>query len=337
MKIILKKIIDEKLEKDWIFLEKNNNFLIYQSYQWNLSWLKENINYYDLLIICVYDDENLVIIFPLCIIKKFKFKVLRWIGYDISDYLGPIISNKHKIEKEKFNDIWISILKLIENQCDLIFLDKQVNENFFPNNLIVKNLECKKYDENFRTNLLKWNEIKKNKSRSLQKIRWAKKKLSEIGELEFFEEIDENNEKKNLIKKIIEWKKEKNENSNFLKSFTERFYSNFSNDEKLIVSGLKLDNDYIALSLGFKSDKNYFYLIPSYKIDQKINKYSPGKILMIELLDHFESKKFEYFDFCDGKEHYKLSWSDNKVNLITYIKPTNLLGLILKFFLNFKK
>ena len=202
MKIILKKNIDEKLEKDWIFLERNNNFLIYQSYQWNLSWLKENISCYDLLIICVYDNEHPVIIFPFCIVKKFKIKVLRWIGYDISDYLGPIISSKHKIEKEKFSEIWTSILKLIKNQCDLIFLDKQVNENFFSDNLIVKNLQCKKYDENYRTDLFKWSEIKKNKSRSLQKIRWAKKKLSEIGKLEFFREIVENNEKKDLIKKL---------------------------------------------------------------------------------------------------------------------------------------
>ena len=58
---------------------------------------------------------------------------------------------------------------------------------------------------------------------------------------------------------------------------------------------------------------------------------------MIELLDYFETQKFDYFDFCDGKEPYKLSWSDNKVDLIKYIKPTNLLGSILKFLLNIKK
>ena len=165
----------------------------------------------------------------------------------------------------------------------------------------------------------------------------GKKKLSNMGELKFIEKVNDFNEKKKLIKKAIDWKKEKKNKSGFLRSFSEKFYSNILDDKSIVISGLKLDNHFIAISLGFVQGLNYFYLVPSYKIDHNFIKYSPGKILMIELLNYFQNKNFKYFDFCDGQESYKENWTNNKIDINLYIKPTNLLGLILSFFFKIKK
>ena len=131
MKIILKKKIDELLRKDWIFLEKNNNPLIYQTLIWNESWLNENDKNKEVLIFVAYDNENPVIIFPFCIVQKFNFRILRWIGYDMSDYLGPLISDEYKLKRIDFENIWQEIFNSIKKKCDLILLDKQINKNFF--------------------------------------------------------------------------------------------------------------------------------------------------------------------------------------------------------------
>ena len=203
--------------------------------------------------------------------------------------------------------------------------------------MIVKNLDCDKYDKIYRTDLFKWNEIKKNKNRTLQKFRWSKKKLSEVGNLKFIEKVDNYHEKKNLINKAILWKKEKMKKSKFVVSFSEKFYCNLIDDKNIIISGLKLDDDFIAISLGFSKNQNYFYLVPSYKVTSNLEKYSPGKILMIELIDFFANKNFKYFDFCDGKETYKEYWTNNMIELMEYIKPTNLSGLLLRFLLKIKK
>ena len=336
MKIILKKEIDKFLKKDWKFLEKKNNFLVFQKLSWHLSWLRENEKYKNLSIIIVYRDGKPILLFPFCIVKKFNFKILRWICYDISDYLGPLVDNEQIIEKKDFEQIWNKIFELVKNECDLVFLDKQVNENFFPNNPITKNLYCKKTKQNYRIDLLKWDEIKKSKSKSLQKFRWAKKKLSDFGELKFIEKVGDTNERQKLVKLAIEWKKAKKDKSTFLKSFSDKFYSNILDDTNFIVSGLKLNNEFIAISLGFTNNLNYFYLVPSYKINSDLIKYSPGKILMIELLDCFKKKNFEYFDYCDGHEPYKENWANNTVDMISYIKPTNLKGLMLSIFLKIK-
>jgi len=337
MKITLKRDIDESLKNDWIYLEKNNSFFIFQTLLWNLSWLKENHKQDDILIVTVHDKENPVIIFPFCVVKKFNFKILKWIGHDISDYLGPLINKKYKLESILFTDIWDSIIKLIKKECDYIFLDKQTNENFFSNNPIVKYLNCKKYDETYGINLTKWDELKKYKNKSLQKFRWSKKKLLEIGNLEFVKKIESDDEKKVSIKKIIDWKKNKKNNLNFSKSFSDKFYLNFINDNNITISGLKLNKNFIALSLGYEKNENYLYLVPSYKGDDDLIRFSPGKILMIELIDYFESQKFKYFDFCDGKETYKENWTNNKVDLFKYTKSTNFFGIVLNFLLKIKK
>ena len=158
-----------------------------------------------------------------------------------------------------------------------------------------------------------------------------------MGELRFVEKVDNDYEKKNLINKVILWKKEKNNKLKFPKSFSDKFYFNFINDDNVILSGLKLNNEYIAISLGFENNQNYFYLVPSYKVASHLEKYSPGRILMIELINYFENKKFKYSDFCDGKENYKENWTNNVVELMEYIKPTNLLGLLFIIFYKMKK
>ena len=111
-------------------IRKKNNSLIFQKLSWNLSWLSENEKYKIFSIIIVYNNDKPKI-FPFCIVKKFNFKILRWIGYDISDYLGPLVDNEQIIEKKDFEIIWDKIFELVKNECDLVLLDKQVDENFF--------------------------------------------------------------------------------------------------------------------------------------------------------------------------------------------------------------
>ena len=336
MKIILKEEVDEFLKKDWKILEDRNNFLIFQSLNWNLKWLEKNKKEKDIKIFITYENDQPILIFPFCIVKKFGFKIIKWIGHDISDYLGPLVDSQYRDEKVKFNQIWNDIFKIVKSKCDLIYLEKQISHDIFFYNFLIKNLKCKKYDETYGVNFSNWAELKRAKNKTLQKFRWSKKKLSEIGELEFIPNIEAISEKKNLLKNIIDWKVEGKINSSFVKSFSNEFYIGFMNNDDIQISGLKLNNSFIALSLGLKKFKSYFYLVPSYKNKKELIRYSPGKILMIELIDYFYAKDFQYFDFCNGNEIYKKDWSNNKIDLFLYIKPTNLVGFVLNFFLKLR-
>jgi len=106
MKIILKKKFDQTVQKAWNSLEKKNNFVIFQTLNWNKSWLKINSSNNSIFIFIVYKDEKVVALFPFYLQKKFFFKIIKWIGYDVSDYLGPLIDKDYVVTQNEFNDVW---------------------------------------------------------------------------------------------------------------------------------------------------------------------------------------------------------------------------------------
>jgi len=58
------------------------------------------------------------------------------------------------------------------------------------------------------------------------------------------------------------------------------------------------------------------------------NKYSPGKILISELIKWSITKKIKVFDFGLGEENYKKYWSNRTESLFRYFYTKNLKGLI---------
>ena len=135
---------------------------------------------------------------------------------------------------------------------------------------------------------------------------------------------------------MIQWKKNTQNKKKFINSFIDKFYFEFLENENLSISALKLNNEYIAGILGFKFKNNYYFLLPSYKFDDETFKLSPGRILLINLINFLYEKKLDYFNFCDGNQSYKKEWSNERINLEIYLKSNNFKGFLLKNFLNFK-
>ena len=57
------------------------------------------------------------------------------------------------------------------------------------------------------------------------------------------------------------------------------------------------------------------------------NKYSPGRILLLKLIQWSIENGLKYFDFTIGNESYKKDWCDNQLELYKVIKPITLKGL----------
>ena len=338
MEIILKKFFDEKLFKDWDFIEKKNDLLIFQSYQWNFNWCKLNKIEENIRILIIYDKENPIFIFPLFVDRIFSFKVIRWIGYDLSDYNGPIVGDYLKADQINLQEIWGKVFDILKSESDLIFLDKMIDEENYLCNPFLKYMKCQNYDITYGINFSNWEETKKEKNKSFQKIRWSKRKLSNLEKLTFFENIQDV-KKEELVMKIINWKNKtiKNKKKIAFKLYNENFYKKFINNKNIFFSGLKLGNDYISLSLNIELKKHILYLMPAYEQDNKILKYSPGKILMLELIQFYHDIGKNYFDFGNGKEFYKNEWSNNKRPLFCYIKNSNILGSLLMYLYKFKR
>ena len=335
MQIILKRELDENLKRDWHHLENKNDLIIFQTLKWNKKWIKFN-NIKNILIFVVYADEKPVAIFPFYKEKKFFFEILKWIGNDISDYLGPVVDNNSLREKKSFDLIWDQILLKIKPECDLIYLDKQANDESLFYNPITNFLKCKKYNTNYGINLSQWNSVLKDKNKSIQQYRSKKKKLSLLGNFEFINNVENFENKKKLITQMIQWKKINKNKNKFIKTFEDKFYFDFLENDNLSISAFKLNNEYIAGILGLKFKNNYYFLLPSYKLENETFKLSPGRILLIDLINFLYEKKLNFFNFCDGNQHYKKEWSNEKINLKIYLKSNNLKGFLLKIFFKFQ-
>ncbi len=336
MQIILKREFDEDLKKDWCQLEKKNNLIIFQTYKWNENWIKFNKIEYMVMIFIVYDNNEPIAIFPFYKQKKFFFNILRWIGNDVSDYPGPIIDSNYFRKNFFFDNIWKEIILKIKFECDLIYLDKQTDHKTLFNNPLKNFLKCTKYGVNYGINLSGWETILKDKNKSIQQYRSKKKKLSSLGNFEFIYNVNNLIDKKNLISDMIKWKKKNKKKQIFINTFVDEYYFNFLNHDNILISALKLDGKFIAGILGYKLNNNYYFLLPSYKVEDKTFKLSPGRILLIDLINFLYEKKFNFFNFCDGNQQYKKEWSNEKINLSVYLKSNTIKGYLLKLFLKLK-
>ena len=335
MHVVLKREFDEDLERDWHYLENNNDLIIFQTFKWNKNWVEFN-NIKNTLIFVVYDNRNPIAIFPFYKQKRFFLEILKWVGNDISDYLGPILDNSSLRDKNSFDLIWKKILSKTKLECDLIYLDKLTNNKSLFFNPITSFSDCEIYNINYGINLFEWNSVLKNKNKSIQQYRSKRKKLSLLGNFEFIDNVENLENKKKLISKMIQWKKKTKNKKDFIDTFEDKFYFDFLKNENLSISALKLNDKYIAGILGFKFKNDYYFLLPSYEFDSETFKFSPGRVLLIDLINFLYEKKFNYFNFCDGNQAYKKEWSNEKINLRAFLKSNNLKGFCLKYLLNFK-
>ena len=86
-----------------------------------------------------------------------------------------------------------------------------------------------------------------------------------------------------------------------------------------------LGDSYISFHWGRISGPRFYYLMPSYSRGS-VRRYSPGRMLLIELLKWCFDHGIEEFDFTIGDERYKNEWSTQTMNLYRYINATSAKG-----------
>lgn len=341
---VLKKI-DFELEKEWKKFEENGSFHFFQKLDIIKEYVRLNsINYFFVLI---YLDNKVIAILPLEIYKLFGIKMLQWIGTKEFDYCCPLISNFEKlnINKEKFSHLWKEILNKIDD-FDLIWFNKQPKNIFDVNNPFVIFLDNNDFNEVYSVNLPNdMNEYldKIQNRKFISEFLRTKKKLMSENKVSF-EILDKKDTKvypSNLIShkaSILDKKNIKHFLNEKLMNFYDNLYTNNPNSFQLSV--LKIDNEIIALNLGLILKNRFYYFFPTI-FSEKFNKFSPGKILIFNLIEWCISNKIKIFDFGLGDENYKKYWSNNSNSLFRHVQFRSLKGffcfIFLKIYLFIKK
>ena len=323
------KNLEPDLENLWEIFEEKSNHTFFQ----NLFFLKKiaALKHQNHYFIVIYDKDRVIGIFPLEIKKIFGVKVLQWIGTKYADYCCPLISKEYQISSLVFKDLWANIINEID--CDIVILDKQpefINnlENPFVN--FLKNLKVSKVflidlpdqeDKYFKNiqNKKFFNEFKRTSKKVIEKYDLKFENIKMSGKS--FKPSD-------LIKQKISILDKK-----FLgKSIEENFINFFDNmifdfPDQIKLSVLKINKEIVSANLGFLKKDRFYYYMPVL-FTNNYNKYSPGKILISELIKWSIANKVKIFDFGVGEENYKKYWSNRSENLYRHLYSKNFKGLI---------
>lgn len=341
---------NQELISYWKDFEDKNDIYFYQSFDWLKTYidifLNKKINL--LKIGIVFKNQEVLMIIPMQVTKKFDSLFLEWIGNEVVDFMCPLISKKLTINKNNFDAIWASFLKKIK-KYDVILLKKQpefIKSIQNPFTIFLKKDNEKKYFliENHKKS---WDEYFSSIFNSKHKynLEISIRKLEKFGRL-LFQQAASYEEKIKVINivmknKKLQYLKEKNSNLlNFNK--LENFYLNLLllEEEKKIkkfsfqISTLKLNDNVIAGCIGVVEKDSYNYLIPTY--DDELKKYSPGIILLKNIVNWSFLNKILIFNFGDGDESYKKKWS-NKIHFTyDFADYNSIRGFILYFFYKVK-
>ena len=338
------KIFEKFDEKIFAELKLNNSEYTQNIFQLD-DWLKvtaETANeLLNLRIVIVYNYEKIICIVPLEIKTINGCRQLSWLSSQIIDYNNAIFLKDYSYKKNNFIETWNNIIKEISSECDLIYFNKVPEFIMGRQNPLIKE-DYKFYQFSYQLNLTTLNFEKfynyKNNNKTIQTDRRKKKKLNEGKNLVYvykdcnkdsFLEVEEL-----LLEKIRFYKDRK------IKTFESEIINKYkklisNNNEKYrfkICHCIK-DKKKISSIFGVVHEDIFYYLIPLV-YNHKLNKYSPGRFHIIDLINWSIVKKLKFIDFTAGDEFYKSTWSNQKFKMYYHLKLLNFKGLFRFIILN---
>ena len=322
----------------------------------NLEYIKEiiKIKNYNYRIIIIYHNKTILAILPFEIKRYFFIRALQWIGTECSDYCNPILSKNFKsnLNKKYFLDVWNEILNEIKNELDIVFLNNQLANINNQANPFVEFFQTTTFSTIYTINLQNdFNDYLKNIKIINKKhayeihrtlIKYEKlKKLSKNLKID----IQESNQTFLDFKKIVKEKKNQLGKKNIYNKLDDDFTRIFENlikskKIKFCLISLIAENKSLSRCFGIIYDKTFYYYIPTI-LPNPFEKFKPGKILILQIIQWCIKNNISKFDFGLGSEKYKKYFSNKEISLHRYVKFYTLKGFLayswISFILKIKK
>ncbi len=325
-----------KLENIWKKFEEQAIMTPFQSWAWLAHWYEtvgDPLFTVTPQVVHIYDHEETIAIMPLSIRKRFGAKLLEWMGGINTDYMGPLLHSEFE-NKNGINDLWSKIINKL-NKYDALHFQKQMESTktfLYHIGFEYKiNQQLKAYNvalpDDWETY---YNGLKKSlRSDSRRQLR----RIKEIGTLEFV--IDNDLKVKNEIIQTMITQKRRRYQATGVSDFLaleeyRKFYKGLASipSEELNIhcASLILDDTKVATHVGFVDKSTFFYLMPTYE-GGEWEKYSPGRLLLIELFKWAINNNLNFFDFTIGGEAYKKDWCNIETSLYETRKVVAPIGI----------
>lgn len=301
---------DEDFFKSWFDLYSKGDSSFFDNPYWVVNQ-KKNIDEYH--IISVWDNAKLISVLPLRITEiKFlskNIKVLNHCNGKMSDYKGVLFDDsvcKAKLAKVLSKEIYSFKLWDYIDYRDIDSQNSLLNGIFFSVDNYKNVFSSKVIDEVVVKTLVSDFKLPK-------KMKWevnnSKKKLMQKGELTI--KHTQNIERSKIIE-LLKLRASVYQNNNDMTELDDiNDFIGMMECEHLktevIYSEVLLNSDVISQHVGFIHNSELYYYMPIF--DREYSSYSPGKLLLCELIQYCKENNVSYFNFLRGGESYKWNWA----------------------------
>jgi CelD/BcsL family acetyltransferase involved in cellulose biosynthesis len=284
--------------------------------------------------VAVFDDKGApVFLLPLGIERYQGIKTLRFLDGGIADYNAPVLFEPLRDwRRETIHEIWRDIVRALP-RFEIAMLDKMPAEvEGAPNPLI--NLECVPAEQSAHSLSLSgtWSAYAANGLPHRRNSTYQRRRLSKLGKLTF--RIAETQEDRHaIVQDILRQKSARFVDTTGVDHFNKPGYAEYfelATDRfpwpgSVFIAALELDSKVLAAGWHFVIQRRFFYLIPSFE-GGSWRSYSPGRLLLEDLIEWSYSRGITVFDFTIGDEAYKFDYTNQILPLFGATIPATAIG-----------
>lgn len=328
-----------ELETFWKALEPFSQHYVFQSYEWlnfGQKTVGEGTQGVTPWIGVVFDlDDQPRMIFPLGFRRILGARVLEFIGGEQSDYLGPLVHNTWVSDMSKIRSAWDMVrnalppydvrhfAKLPACWCETANPMLEIFGSTFQDNAYA--LQLPGNFEALQAGL---------RPKLRQDTKRQRRRLQGMGTLGF-EVVDSSESRWNaVLGEMIEQKRQRfratGVSDMFVDAAVQQFYrempKRFAGEGKIHFSILSFNDNILSTHWGAIYRDRFYFLIPTYE-SGKWRNYSPGRLLLDNLMEWCVQNGLKVFDFTVGGEEYKKDWCDSEMSVFEHLHAVTLVGL----------
>ena len=271
-------------------------------------------------IVCARANQIPLIVLPLCGRRRSFGYMLSFLGQRLSDYNGPILSrglagHANSIFMEA---LWEKVGRLLP-QADLLSLRKLLAEPSLPR-VSPTHIWSEEPEQGHWLDITgSWEESQdslfgKSSRKSLSR---KAKKLAALGELDCIV-ITDPEQRLSAIDRLAKWKSVQLEELGSANPFRGDGFSNFLKSairhgapEHFRICQLSAGETPLALTLMLCDDERWFLYQTAFT-DSEEGRYSPGLLLLRDILKRAHDAGVKVFDFGLGNEGYKRKYCNHE-------------------------
>ena len=315
----------EKLRDVWDTLaEKHDSYFPFLCFDWFKIWLKNFLNREQLFVLLLYYEGTIVAIAPFLIktvrLQGLSVKAIDLIGNIYSPFRYFLFHTQDKGEMEHHLSLIVSFLRTNRRDWDLTMLNGIPEENGYfevvrgaVKKTAMQHREFPCYGDWYLDGIeYTADQYLMNLPNKVRKdILYCKRRLQNMGNLNFKLIIDRESVDyyMNLYYEVYSrsWQKNEGIGPNFHRDFAQ-----IASKKNWLRLGFLMFNDCpISSQFWISSNGTAFILKTTY--DQNYKKYSPGKVLTMEMIRHIITvDNVRVIDYIHGDEPYKQDWTPKR-------------------------